>query len=122
MTRRTFLAAFALAAIGGGAGVVFGTRDDDEVRGPAGSAARLLDDASPARRLGRAYLDDNADERTEAALVRLVPLDWSASAERFAEEARRLVRSDFERGRVTRVGGWTLSVTEARLCALTTFA
>lgn len=128
MTRRTFLAAAALAAAGGG-GVAYRltTSDFDPELEQTAEAARLFDELGPARRVGRAYLDDHPDEADERALVRLLDEEpgwqgvWEGSPARIAELARRTIRRDYQRGRTVPVDGWILSRTEARLCGLTTF-
>jgi len=128
MTRRAFLAAAALAAAGGG-GLVYRwtTSDFDPELPQTAEVARLFDELEPARRIGQAYLDDHPDEADEPTLVRLLDAEpgwagvWDGSPERLADLARRTVRLDYENGRTVPVGGWILSRTELRLCALTTF-
>jgi hypothetical protein len=128
MTRRTFLAAAALAAAGGG-GVLYRlkTSDFDSDLEQTAEVARLFDELEPARRVGRSYLDDHPEEADERALVRLLDAEpgwqhaWEGSPARIAAIARRTIRLDYEHGRTVSVGGWILSRTEARLCALTTF-
>jgi hypothetical protein len=76
---------------------------------PAMARAPFADSAA-ARAIGAAYLrayphDALADARAAARLAR-------------TEIAAR-VRDDFAAGRVVMLDGWMLSVTEARLCALT---
>jgi hypothetical protein len=128
MTRRTFLAAAALAAAGGG-GLLYrrSTGDFDPDLEQTAELARLFDELGPARRVGRAYLESQPAEADEHTLVRLLEAEpgwrgvWEGSPARIAELARRTVRLDYGRGRTVRVDGWTLSRTEARLCALMTF-
>lgn len=127
MTRRAFLAAAALAAAGG-AGILYRRADDgfDPELEQTRDAARVLDELEPARRVGRAYLDDHPGEAAEATLVRLLEREpgWSAAwddADALAQLARRTIRSEYADGTTVTVQGWLLSRTEARLCALVTF-
>ena len=60
--------------------------------------------------LGRAYLRRYPDEASQRRLARLVPGDPVLRA--------RQVRADFAAGRVVTLGGWVLSRTECRYCAL----
>jgi len=75
--------------------------------------------------IGREYLKQTPDERnTDILLDRLLEggvnrAEFAAAgAGRRREMLRELTREDFARGRVVKVGGWILSLTEARLCAL----
>jgi hypothetical protein len=125
LTRRGFLAAAALAAIGGG-GVLYRVRASDDFNPDleqTAQAARLLGEVAPAQRLGRAYLAEHPNEASEQTLVRLLAADdvWGDTTAVFSANARRAVRQDFDSGRTVLVQGWVLSRTEARLCALTTF-
>lgn len=79
---------------------------------PNAAVARLLPHRASARTIGRAYLAVAPDEASIAGLRdRLGSL---VTAERLAEQ----VRTDFATGRVVEISGWTLSLTEARACAL----
>jgi hypothetical protein len=129
ISRRAFLAAAALAAVGGGGLAYRLTTSESEAElEQTAEAARLFDELGPARRVGRAYLDDNPEEANEQALVRLLNEEpawqgvWDAPPARIADVARRSIRRDYLNGRTVPVEGWILSRTEARLCALTTFS
>lgn len=125
LTRRGFLAAAGLAAVGGG-GFVYrvwasgGFNPDLE---QTAEVAKLLAELAPARRIGRAYLAENPNEASEETLVRLLAKDGvrDDTQARLSANARRAVRRDYDSGRTVLVQGWMLSRTEARLCALTTF-
>ena len=85
--------------------------------------ADYLTDAKSARLIGRAYLQLEPEEASEERLVELVFPELRSAQEPPARDeilARFLasVRSDFQEFRVARVGGWLLSRTESRLCAL----
>lgn len=60
--------------------------------------------------LGRAYLQRYPDEALQSRLSRLVPADPVLRS--------RQVRDDFVTGQVVTLGGWILSRTECRFCAL----
>jgi hypothetical protein len=65
------------------------------------------------RLVGEGYLAARPEEATPVRLQRAVG--------RLADlEAR--IRDDFEHGRIVRIEGWALSVTEARLCSLALLA
>ena len=79
----------------------------------AGSS--IVDRLAPlpaARSVGRAYLASNPRENDAGRLAGLLSLDrrWA----RIEEE----IREDYREGRVVRVSGWPLSVSEARIYAL----
>jgi hypothetical protein len=97
------------------------------VRDPA--AATLADvwvRPDSAAIVGREYLRHAPGEANAQVLLGLIGSTWPGGAaelrdggtERFRDSLRRQQREDFEHGRVVNVGGWVLSVTEARLCAL----
>ncbi len=98
----------------------------------AGGALRFVqagssDDADPTvgsvRRIGEAYLASVHNEGSEPALRRRLPVGWDAPEgqpmSRFGE-LRPSVRGDFADGHTTVVGGWCLSLAEARGAALVT--
>jgi len=60
--------------------------------------------------LGRAYLQRYPDEAVPNRLAKLVPADPVLRI--------RQVRADFVAGQVVTLGGWILSRTECRFCAL----
>jgi hypothetical protein len=64
--------------------------------------------------LGQAYLQHHPDEASQSRLARLVPADPVHRAS--------LVRADFAAGKVVTLGGWVLSRTECRYCALQALA
>ncbi len=65
------------------------------------------------RRVGRTYLSANPAENDAERLADLLPESW----DRIEAE----IRGDFAVGRVVRLSGWLLSLTEARLYALASF-
>jgi hypothetical protein len=126
--RRAFL--FALATLGGALGL--GRARSAARNGPDAKAreayvldlARSLDGSAAVQSVGRAYLEQAPDEDDRALLIQLVStaLREEKGALTREEAFARVfgqVRSDFEANRIARVRGWLLSVTEARLCALT---
>lgn len=60
--------------------------------------------------LGRAYLQRYPEEASQSQLARLVPADPGLRAHQ--------VRADFVAGEWVTLGGWVLSRTECRYCAL----
>ena len=60
--------------------------------------------------LGKAYLQRHPDEALQSRLARLVPADPVLRS--------RQVQADFAAGQVVTLGGWLLSRTECRYCAL----
>jgi hypothetical protein len=79
----------------------------------------LVRHPAAAARLGRAYLRLHPDEATPARLVRhLLGELASVSPEIAGRRIAQGIAADFDAGRVTRVQGWILSRTEARLFAL----
>ena len=124
-TRRTILAGLAA----GVAGVAIGLR----LYWTGGSAARdaqrlagLLRHADSAVPLGRLYLAGAPREADPARLVTLIgaalgpaltPIS-AATDEALRTGLDERIRTDFIAGNRVAVGGWLLSITEARLCAL----
>ena len=129
MTRRRFVAGGALAAA-----AAFGvTRLVDDEGGRPEARDELtrrvsagFADRDAARAVGDRYLAAHPDE-DELSVVRALRASdpaWSrvrtpANVRRLA---RRLSRRDYAAGRIVAVDGWYLSETEARICALATFA
>ena len=124
-TRRAFLVT-GLVSLGGIA--AFGAsrflRDEPEEAITRHVGAALDEDAL--RKVGEAYLRAHPEEDSEQRLVRLLQERRAWRRVSRAEEVRSLLRSesrrDYRIGRVTTVERWFLSETEARLCALATFA
>ncbi len=72
-------------------------------------------------RLYRAAVPSESEPRTLARLVSAsLGIDISAAADvpQLQRRITRRVRADFYERRIANVGGWILSQTEARLCAL----
>ena len=86
----------------------------------------LVPSPASAREIGRIYLAQHPEENSILALTRLIRLSMSLEEEDVAVFGRQplsarltsRVRADFETGLTVEVGGWILSRTEARLCAL----
>lgn len=76
------------------------------------AVAHLLRRRNSARTIGLAYLAVAPGEASIEALR--VRLESFADAEAIAEQ----VRADFASGHVVIIDGWTMSLTEARACAL----
>lgn len=74
-------------------------------------------------RIGRAYLQTDPPEADLARLTSELAdtLDGPSFGTREELERRvaRAIQADFAGGRLVEVGGWQLSLTEARLCAVT---
>lgn len=79
-----------------------------------------------AREIGRIYLAQCPEEDGTAALTRLILSSMSMDEGEVVALNRQAlsatftsrVRTDFEKGCTVEIGGWILSRTEARLCAL----
>jgi hypothetical protein len=127
MSRRTFLTlcGVSVAAAGSvGAVKLIGGGPREEL---TSRVAAAFSDLEAARGVGQAYLEDHSGEGDEGELVRL--LEASNTAWRRVSgprQVRRLARAearrDYSAGRLATVDGWYLSRTEARLCALATYA
>jgi hypothetical protein len=86
----------------------------------------LLPASASAREIGRHYLARYPEEEGDVNLARLILSPMSPeSGDVAALDHRELstlvtsrVRADFENGRTVEIGGWILSRTEVRLCAL----
>jgi hypothetical protein len=124
-TRRTFLAGLAAGIVGAAIGL--------RLYWSGGSAARdaqrlagLLTHADSAALLGRLYLAGHPREADATRLVTLIGAAAGAALTPISaatDEALRAgleerIRTDFIAGDRVAVGGWLLSITEARLCAL----
>lgn len=90
--------------------------------------ARMLGSRSGAFAIGNAYValrpEETSPERLASAIVKGRPFppagrDGDRDLRDFVRAA---IRDDFARGATVTLDGWTLSVTEARLCALATRA
>lgn len=124
-TRRRFLVIGGLSAVAaGGAGVVRWISSGPSL--PLTSHVGTVLGAEPLRAIGRAYLDANPREDDESTLVRSLEArpEWRGVSDPAGalRALRRGSRADFGRGRVVRVEGWYLAESEARACALATFA
>ena len=119
MNRRTFIE---FAAGGAAALTVPGTTNASEAMQAALARPRLLDllhDKQTMCELGRMYLAAVPAESNAPALANAIlaePLPGTPTALRAQVNDR--VQRDFDEGRIVTVGGWILSVTEARQCAL----
>lgn len=131
MTRRRFLVlsggAVAVAA-GAGAVTIAGGGDDqpDAQYELSRHAAAAFEDPDAARAVGRAYRDSNPKESDERRIVEALTRsnrEWGSAG---PDDVLRLggseTKRDFAKGRVVAVDGWYLARTEARLCALASFA
>ena len=97
--------------------------------GPGSSLLQIVGEAGhgeSAEAVGREYLRSRPLERLLLAACRWTgvllglgpPEGDGPPGGRKVEMIRRRIRRDFDRGRTVEVGGWILSLTEARLCAL----
>ena len=112
LTRRRVLAAGASMILGWLLGMTALTLR------PIGKGTRPTDADTQTRRrhtvLGRAYLQRHPHEALPTRLAEVVPEDPLVR--------NRQVRADFAAGRVVILGGWILSLTECRYCALQAIA
>ena len=127
-SRRRFLAGAAAVAVPVALAPLKPWRALYEATGPDGPAARLaavLRARRGARVLGRhalVALDRPGSRELATQVLATVPGGAEALASASDDELRALlatgVRDDFAAERTVRCGGWVLSATEARLCAL----
>jgi len=118
LTRR--IVVLALAALATGPRVALGSPMGTRMP----SLSRLGIDGESAAVIGRLYraaVPSESDPRTLARLVSAaLGMDISSAADmsQLRRRITRCVRADFSERRIVNVGGWMLSQTEARLCAL----
>jgi hypothetical protein len=119
LTRRRFL--LLIAASAGASAAAWRLLVDDRPTGvrPTGVLAELFDDYAAARAVGREYLKSHAEEEGKQRLIVLLSLREDLPPAFLRERMRAAVRADYTESRVVLVGGWYLSFSEARLCALT---
>jgi hypothetical protein len=132
--RRRFLAAaagiviLAMAPRAWASRLLAGGRDASRPSA-GGRLVALFHHRRSARFIGREYLAQRPEEAGEELLVGLVTRGLGGGAEEdlrsaSQERLRRLLqartRQDFAEGRIVRLEGWMISITEARLCALAT--
>jgi hypothetical protein len=117
LNRRAFL----LLAAGAAVGAAAAWRLLDDGGSPNEVVAALFDDLGAARNVGGAYLDSHPGEAGEERLTSVLGLDDSAPPYVQGERLRAEVRRDYAESRLVLVEGWYLSITEARLCALSTY-
>ena len=125
ITRRGFIVLGGLAA-GGGVAALLSDGDRGSSR-LSRTVAASFSDAESARAVGEAYLEKVPSEDDVRRLGRALRRSNSAWGRVVgAQDVRRLaraeIRRDYAAGRIVAVSGWYLSRTEARLCALATFA
>ena len=127
-SRRRFLAGAAAAAVPIALAPLKPWRTLYEVTGAQGPAARLAGVLRPrrgARLLGRralVALEGPSSRELTAQVVATLPGGTKALADASDDKLRGLLarssHDDFAAERTVRCGGWVLSATEARLCAL----
>lgn len=67
---------------------------------------------------GEEYLQRFTGENTEVALTELISKQVSSNPFTLKDELNQLIVEDYKNDRIVMLGGWLLSVTEARQCAL----
>lgn len=95
------------------------------LRPPADRLVAFLQHQGSARRVGRAYLRTAPEEAGRRRLVTLIAADLPKGHRALQADDRDLqasilgaITADYEAENTVLVGGWVLSATEARLCAL----
>jgi hypothetical protein len=132
LNRRTFLIAGA-ASLAAGAWIGLEWILDEDARDRRAKerltavVGALFRDLDAAREVGSAYLKVRPEEDDERRLVRLLEASNRAwTSPRSVAQTRRLIRKqtrrDFAAADIVALDGWYLSRTEARLCALSSFA
>jgi hypothetical protein len=127
VTRRFLLAAAAFSACMS-PNEAFALLSAGRFSGAATQLRALVPAPKSAREIGRMYLAHCPEERGVHALTRLILSSMSlderdaVALDRQALSAMLTsrVRADFENGETVEIGGWILSRTETRLCALWT--
>ena len=124
-SRRTFLVGLAAGIVGAALGLRLYWSGGSATR-EAMRLAGVLRHPDSAALLGRLYLAGHPQEADAARLVMLIgaapgpaltPVA-AATDEDLRDGLDERIRNDFIGGATVAVGGWLLSVTEARLCAL----
>ncbi|MEQ9640993.1 MAG: hypothetical protein RIM84_13305 [Alphaproteobacteria bacterium] len=120
-TRRRLMARFGLLV---GALTLAGTPRPAAALSRADQAVRALRAPAAARRVGRRYLAEHAQEADAARLAAHIEAALAARGDgvELRQALRNAVRADMRAGRSVLVDGWVLSLTEARLCALAALA
>jgi hypothetical protein len=127
ITRRLLLTATALSAIFS-ARVAVSLLSSEWSGGAANRLRALIPVPASAREIGRIYLaqypeEAGIDTLTHLILSSLSPQSLDVAAldqQALTATMSSRVRADFEQGCTAQIGGWILSRTEARLCALCT--
>ena len=131
INRRGFLILCGVSVAAASGGAVRLLRDDEEKAASTEPltprVAEALQDRGSAEAVGRAYLEANPREDGERRLIQLLRAsnrDWPLLSDpnEIRKFARVQARRDYAAGRTAEVEGWYISLTEARLCALVTFA
>ena len=127
MKRREFIG---IAAVGAAGAVVPGAAAEDASVARILAQPRLIDvfhDKRFVRELGQRYLEQAPAEKDIVILVREIlgrspattaTADGPGSGVGLRAEVEDRVQGDFAAGRTVLAGGWILSLTEARQCAL----
>ena len=123
-TRRTFFASMG-SLLGAAGGVVLFTLGTRRKEALIPELPSFLSDISSAKMIGNWYLTKFPEEAHMDALTRLIfsGVGWHVFLLSDIDAVmHRKVKRDFAEGRIVRAGGWFLSETETRLCALTVLA
>ncbi len=89
---------------------------------------KMLNDRANAKHIGELYLQDNPQEANMKKILTILfqqdPMLETLTKENNIEAHNRikiLQKDDFKKENIVSIDGWILSLSEARLCALTTF-
>lgn len=117
-TRRIFLARALVLGGAGGAALLLGRCGGQA--GPMSSAdlSALLAGNDAVSGLGRTYMGMHPQEASVTALTEALAASGGTAGLATPERVAALIREDYAERRTVIVGGWVLSVTEGRLCAL----
>jgi hypothetical protein len=120
VARREFLARAVSAVLAGfGAAAAPERSLADVSRLAERRVADLFRDEAAAARVGRRHLERHPDERDRMHLLAaLFPAGLPTTDAALRSHLAGLRQRDFATGRVVILDGWTLAVSEARLCAL----
>jgi hypothetical protein len=117
-TRRIFLARALILGGAGGAALLLGRCGGQAGSMSPGDLSALLAGNEAVNGLGRTYMGLHPEEGTVTALTGALAASAGTEGLASPERVAALIREDYAERRTVIAGGWVLSMTEGRLCAL----